>query len=231
MQQSERQTLSQVLLKLMKEVGVSEAKLARKTDIPQPTLHRILSGSTKSPRGSSLAPLANFFSVTINQLMGADELPTDRVAGTHNSRIYGWTPVPLISWTEANKWQQFEKVLRSHKWGEWVSTDLSVSGKTFAMTVQGDAMAPTFIEGTTLIIDPEATINNRDFVIIKSDTSKSASFRQLLTDGDDKYLKSINDEFRTIQADNDKTTIIGKLVQARTDFHCETEDKAEVQAA
>lgn len=217
MSQKDRPKLHEVLEKLMEEVAINEAELARKTDIPQPTLHRILSGATKSPRGNSLAPLANFFSVTINQLMGVDPLPADRVAGTHNTRIYGWTPIPVISWEEATNWAKFQTELRNQNWKNWVSTDLTVSDAAFAIIVKGDAMAPTFNEGTILVIEPELAPNNRDFVVAAVKGQNNAIFKQLLTDGDDKYLKSINGEYRTVQIDK-ATTIIGTLVQARSDY-------------
>ena len=217
MSQNDRPKLHEVLEKLMTEVAINEAELARKTDIPQPTLHRILSGATKSPRGTSLAPLANFFSVTINQLMGADGLPADRVAGTHNTRIHGWTPLPVISWEEAANWVKFQAELRGQNWKNWVSTDLSVSDAAFAVVVKGDAMAPTFNEGTILVIEPALEANNRDYVVVAVKGQTNAVFKQLLIDGDDKYLKSINNEYRTIQLDK-SNTLIGTLVQARSDY-------------
>ncbi len=217
MSKNDRRKLNQVLSQLMQEVNINEAELARKTDIPQPTLHRILSGATKSPRGNSLAPLANFFSITINQLMGVDELPENRVKGTHNSRIYGWTPIPEISWKQAALWEKFQHQLREQTWAFWSSTDLTLSDSAFALTVRGDAMAPTFIEGTTLIIDPEVKPKNRDYVVVASAGSASATFRQFLLDGDDEYLRAVNQEFRTMQLGKGNK-IIGTLVQSRMDF-------------
>ena len=217
MSQIDRPKLHEVLDKLMQEVGINEAELARKTEIPQPTLHRILSGATKSPRGNSLAPLANFFSVTINQLLGVDELPADRVAGTHNSRIYGWTPVPHISWENAASWSSFQHELRSQTWHNWISTDLAVTDAAFAITVIGDSMLPIFTEGTALIIEPTLEPNNRDYVILKTKTGTQALFRQLLIDGNDRYLKPINGEFRTVEYGKE-TEIIGVVVQSRMDF-------------
>lgn len=217
MSQKDRSKLHEVLSLLMQEVNINEAELARKTDIPQPTLHRILSGATKSPRGSSLAPLANFFSVTINQLMGVDELPENRVKGTHNSRIYGWTPVPMINWKHAASWEKFQHTLRDQTWADWSSTDLTTSDSTFAIKVKGDAMAPTFVEDTILIIDPDLVPKNRDYVIVSLAGSEKANFRQLLIDGNDKYLRAVNQEFRTMQLDKGNK-VIGTLIQARMDF-------------
>ena len=224
MSQKDRPKLHEVLAQLMEEVGINEAELARKTDIPQPTLHRILSGATKSPRGNSLAPLANFFSITINQLMGVDHLSTDRVKGTHNTRIHGWTPIPQISWENAVNWGTFQVELRDQSWKDWASTDLSLSDEAFALTVKGDSMTPTFPEGTILVIEPNATAGNRDFVVAVVDNAKTAVFKQLYIDGEDRYLKSINDDFRTIPLDKHKHRIIGVLAQSRADYGFKRKD-------
>lgn len=211
-------TLHSILRKLMAEVHISEAELARRTDIPQPTLHRILSGATRSPRGASLAPLANFFSVTINQLLGVDQLPADRVPGTYNPRIQGWTPVPVIDWKQASQWNTFKHTLRSTTWDNWVSTDLPVSEDAFAIEVSGTAMEPRFNEQTLLIIEPQREPRDRDLVVASFPDKEHALFKQILKDGDDFYLKSTNEAFQTLEIGRNHT-IIGTLIQARMDFY------------
>lgn len=222
---NEKPKLHNIITTLMEEVGVNEAELARKTDIPQPTLHRILSGATRSPRGNSLAPIANFFSVNINQLMGVDPLPEDRVVGTYNSRIYGWTSLPVLSWANASNLKKTKKQLQNEKWSEWTSTDLKVSEDAFALTVSGDAMAPTFIEDATLIVEPNVEPKNRDYVIVADKNATSANFRQYLLDGSDVYLRTVDEGFRTMMMDKG-TKIIGTVVQARMDFRAN--EKGEV---
>ena len=51
--------------RLMMAKGLNEAKLAKRTNIPQPTLHKILSGKTEDPRVSTLKLLAEFFNVSL----------------------------------------------------------------------------------------------------------------------------------------------------------------------
>ena len=139
------------------------------------------------------------------------------MAGTHNTRIYGWTPLPIISWEEASNWVKFQPELRTQNWKNWISTDLSVSDAAFAVIVKGDAMAPTFNEGTILVIEPAMAPNNRDFVVVAIKGQANAVFKQFLIDGDDTYLKSINNEYRTVQFDK-SSTVVGTLVQARSDY-------------
>ncbi len=214
---SQPSRLKEILRKLMSEVNINEAELARKTNIPQPTLHRILSGSTRSPRGNSLSPLANFFSVTISQLIGDDPLSLERIPGTYNPSISGWTSIPLISWEDALDWPNIHANLRSDGWNAWSSTDATVSPMAFALRVKGEAMAPRFPEGTLLIVDPEYKPQDKDFVVVKVANQSQATFKQLLFDGDDAYLKPLNPEFNTARMDK-RQTILGVMIQARVDM-------------
>jgi len=215
----EKPGINVILRQLMAEVDITEAELARKTNIPQPTLHRILSGSTKSPRGESLLPLANFFCITINQLIGDESLPQERIPGTFNPSVHGWTTIPVITWEQATSWPKLRSQLKKQTWGNWVSTDAVVGPNAFALMMQGDSMAPRFPDGTILIFDPSFEPQNRDFVAVIQKGQKLASFKQLLIDGQDKYLKPINSEFKTTQiTDEHEQKFIGVLVQARMDF-------------
>ncbi len=215
---NEKSSLKNVLRQLMDEVGVTEAELSRYSDIPQPTLHRILSGATRSPRGQSLAPLANFFSITINQLMGVDPLPNDRVPGTYNPRIHGWKSVPVINWKQAAIWPEFKKE-QMENWSDWTSTDLPVSDDAFAIHVQGDAMAPRFAEDTLLIIEPQRAPINKDFIVVVPPEHSTAVFKQFMQDGEAIYLRSLNEDFRTQHITDKPPTICGTMVQARMDFY------------
>lgn len=83
--------LAQILKLLMAEQGLSESELARRTGIGQPVVHRMASGETDNPKVATLSPVANYFALSISQLIGDEALPSDRVLGTHNSPGFGWT--------------------------------------------------------------------------------------------------------------------------------------------
>jgi phage repressor protein C with HTH and peptisase S24 domain len=59
---------------LMRIEDLSENQLSRNTGVPQPTIHRVLSGRVADPRDGTLRPLAEYFGVTVEQLR--TELPT-----------------------------------------------------------------------------------------------------------------------------------------------------------
>lgn len=63
------------LRQLMAAESLSENQLSRDTGVPQPTIHRVLSGRVVDPRDGTLRPLAEHFGVTVEQLRTT--LPTD----------------------------------------------------------------------------------------------------------------------------------------------------------
>lgn len=65
--------ISAVLRVLMN--GMSESELSRKTKIPKTTINRLLSGQTPDPRISTVAALAKYFNISIEQLIGEKPLP------------------------------------------------------------------------------------------------------------------------------------------------------------
>jgi transcriptional regulator with XRE-family HTH domain len=64
------------LLALLASREMSANDLAEATETAQPTISRIINGESKDPRDSTLAPLAQFFGLTLNQLKTT---PTDKV--------------------------------------------------------------------------------------------------------------------------------------------------------
>ena len=61
--------ISHVLTALMKKAEISENALADATGVPQPTIHRILTGESQEPRISNLEKLARYFNLKANDLI------------------------------------------------------------------------------------------------------------------------------------------------------------------
>ncbi len=65
------ENISTVLTHLMSEKGISSAELARKTGVTQPVIYRLMTGETVNPQILTLKPIAHFFGVSLEQLLGA----------------------------------------------------------------------------------------------------------------------------------------------------------------
>lgn len=67
-----------ILRKLMHEAHISEPQLARTLGMPVTTLNQLLRSETISPRLETLLPIAKYFNVYVEQLVGAIPLGSPR---------------------------------------------------------------------------------------------------------------------------------------------------------
>ena len=180
--------LSKILCKLLTEANISETELARRTGIAQPLINQILSEKNTNPKIATLKPIADYFMVSIDQLVGYEPLPSDRILGTFNMKHKGWRRIPLIVWEKVNNPNRikFDVPL------DYVITDMDVSDFSYAMKMQGSSMEPIIpAEKTILIIDPEKNPMDRDFILVYIQKLGASIVKQLLIDGKDYYVKRV----------------------------------------
>lgn len=127
-----------------------------------------------------------------------------------------WPKIPVLDW----KYISLKPILPENIQEEITLTDCKASDKTFAVRMKGSSMEPVFPEGTLLIIDPNKELINRNYVLVLLRSEKEVIFKQLLLDGDKKFIKSLSSDFVGIRPQllepDDK--IIGSLVQARMNY-------------
>src|SRR5690606_5355502 len=104
--------ISQILNHLMADRKIRVAELARRINLPQPTVHRIATGVCEHPHLSSLKPIADFFSITIEQLKGHAPI----------SWIDRASKVPLLTWKCLLDWPLNKKT----KDVDFILTDANV---------------------------------------------------------------------------------------------------------
>ncbi len=212
--------LSEVLNQLMTECDVDGVRLSKNTGVPVTTINRLRKGDpANNPTLTTLVPLAEFFMITVSQLIGDTPLSTSRMGGEHKPNVMAWKSIPHLTWAQAGQWLDHKEIVESeiHK---WTATDIAISDHAFAMTMEGDSMYPRFPEGTLFIIEPAQQVSNRDFVVILPSNHSKPLFKQVLIDGSDYYIKSLNKDFKEIKKIllNENHKIIGVMVQARTEF-------------
>jgi SOS-response transcriptional repressor LexA len=208
--------LSEVLIRLMDECDIDALELERRTGVPSSTINRYRSEKTCNPTLASLTPLANFFCITVSQLIGEEPLG-DRPRGIYRSTLKAGAPVPILNWEDTATLANSQHILE-HNTGKWITLSMELGPDAFSLAMQGDSMEPRFPDGTLLIFDPSQIANNRDFVLVYLANTKKPVFRQIVLDGFDKYLKCLNPEFKDLRKMENNDKVLGVLVQARMDF-------------
>lgn len=203
----------QSLIKLHGDLSLSD--LARKTDIPQPTLHHILEGKTKKPRRKALEALANFFSISVTQLVGSAPLSSNIPDKLKLSLKI--STVPLIDWNLAKSWENNKTNMTGFN---EIILEKHVSKHAFALTMLNASMEPLFQENSILIFDPAKTPKERDFVLVYFSKNDSLIFNRLFTEGKNFYIKKDknNGDAELIKLNFPQDRIVATLIEARISF-------------
>lgn len=205
--------VSLTLNRLLTDYHISASELARQTGVSQPVVHRIINGETDNPKMETLRQIANYFSISINQLIGETEININS-----DGKITGIPQalnIPVLALEQAHFWPE-----QKHK-ATPIKTVLieptSANKHFFAVTLEDTAMSPSFPAGTIIIIDPELLPKDSDYVVIHRQGQNKAMFKQFLTDGENKYFKSLNPDFPMMQMTKDHK-ILGVMIQARIEY-------------
>lgn len=78
----------------------------------------------------------------------------------------------------------------------------------------GGSMEPRFVEGGTIIVDPELEARSGDFVIVRLDDAQEATFKRLVGDGGSRFLKPLNGRYPIIPI-NGNATVVGVVMEQR----------------
>jgi SOS-response transcriptional repressor LexA len=202
-------TITTNLQRLMRARNISEAELARQTGTPQPTLHKILSGKTENPRASTLKALADFFDISM------DELLTGEIITQRNSLHNTIQSIPIISWDECIDNFNFVNSLTPTNWCHWTVCE-TLSKNAFAL-ISKPSMEPRFPKGTILIIDPNTKPVDGDFAIVHYPNTSEATLREFSIDGPIRLLLQINGNGEQSNLDNIK--ILGILIKSIFSYH------------
>lgn len=205
---------------LMRKHGIKRfTHLAKLTGVPQPTIHRFMSGLHGEPRSSTLKPIADYFGITLAQLLDTDLETGEVVSNVQGLATGAYLAVPLVSWVQAGNWTEIVDNY-SPEYGEYVAARDSKPGKyAFALRVEGDSMVShnhdSFPHGTILIVDPSRAAGPGDFVVAKDVLTGCATFKRLMQDGGRWFLKPLNPAYPLIPIDDPAIRVIGVVIESQ----------------
>lgn len=175
------------------EKGWSQKDLATRSGVSQTTIADIERRRNKGT--ARITDIAKALGVDAQYLYSGTVNRVEDVKSTYNVQpgpdIRG--KVPLISWTMAGNWSEAADLFHPGDAEEWVDTTSQVREHTYALRVEGDSMEPDFPAGTILIVEPQMEPIVGDYVIVKN--GGDSTFKQLVRDGADFYLKPLNSRY------------------------------------
>ena len=217
--------LSSILKKLLFDKNMKPIDLARELDLPQPTIHRLVSGKSTRPYKSSLEPIAQYFDISVDQLIGEEPLLADwqpEESKTQELQMWVIKPITLIPWASLNQLDEARKQSKKQ-----LAITGNISDEGFAVMMNDHSMEPLFTKGSFLIFDPNKKSIDRSYVLVKLANKDQFIVRQLLIDVDECYLKPLNPDSGVYKMRRLETndTIIATLFESRTNFDTTNEDE------
>lgn len=199
---------------LQQQNNISVSEVSRQTNIPQPTLHHLLSGNTKKPRGKVLEKLAQFFSISMAQLTG--EKPLYSKIPSEIKKTLGIATVPIISWNNLLEWP-----IQDYSFNQEILLDKEVSNYSYALKMDSSNLEPIFPQDSLLIFDFEKKPKDRDYILLYCFQEKRFILNKLFIEESGDYIKA--EQFPTkvqlLKINREKDKFLGTLIEVRLQTH------------
>jgi len=205
----------------MKELGMTQETLAERASVTPGGMGHWLN-KRREPSLSQIASILKIVGLDTLTLHsdGMLEYPKgalENVEPVENSISYQRT-FPVISAVQAGMWTEAVEPVPAIASDEWYETTERTSKNCFWLRVNGDSMtAPTgisFPEGTLILVDTERDHQSGSFVVAKLTDVNEATFKKLVVDAGQKFLKPLNNSYPTLPI-NGNCRIIGVVVDAK----------------
>jgi len=206
-----------------KQLNVTQYTIADDIGISQGAVGHYMNG-----RIALNVPMVTAFA-RILQVQASDISPSlarevSKYASTVDENVSGFRPYvpgvkyPVISKVQAGAWAEACEAYTLKDIDLWLESDAHIQGDAFWLEVEGDSMtAPAGVsipEGTFVLFDTGRDAINNSLVIAKLSDSNEATFKRLIIDGGQKYLKGLNPQWPMVPI-NGNCKIIGVAVETK----------------
>jgi|GEM_PF-3612201 len=205
-------TIAENLKRLLFEQDLTPTELARQIDIPQQTIQRIVKNKIKKPHAKTVKLIADFFKIDVHELTGETDSLFFKETDNKNKQPAGLA-IPVYDWTQLDTLEKLHDTQPQQR----IFTMPNYHEHTFGVVMNDSSMNPYFPKDSILVIEPNTNTDDRAFVLVHLKSSNTFLFRQLLTDGENMFLKALSQDLAMfpVRKLNSTDTIIGNVVETR----------------
>lgn len=123
--------------------------------------------------------------------------------------------VPVVPWDMAAEWAQSPDLQRLPSGTPWELPPDNPPGAIFGLVVRDDTMhapsGPSFPMGATIFVDPRREAEANDFVVGHTGNPGEITFKKLIQDGSQRYLRALNPQFPMVSI-NGEFKVVGVVI-------------------
>lgn len=204
--------IKDILSQLLKRANIaSGSELARKLNLPAPTINRLLSGYVADPRSSTLVLIADYFNISVGQLLGKETIEGTTVLPIDASLT---SSIPLQSMSELDN----ESINLASEHFHWNSNAISQFPKAFAVKIDSTKLEPTFKKNTILIAAPDIQPEDNDYLLVQLGKDAACSLKRYITDGGESYFYPVIKGLKAFPLNETDYNILGVVLEAHVNF-------------
>lgn len=211
--------IGQIIRNARKAKKLSLEQLANQVDSDTGNLSRLERGQ-QGTTPEKLKRILEVLGIKLAQAGQGMDSPQD--SGMSNVQMAlqpsrGSREYPLISWVIAGEWAESCDNFNPGDAETWLASVENAGANGFWLEVRGDSMTssgnPNFPEGSRILVMPEAELISGKYYVIKLESGES-TFKQYTEDAGNKYLRPLNQNYRTIQIDG-PFKVIGRVIDTK----------------
>jgi SOS-response transcriptional repressor LexA len=207
-----------------KELGLSQEKIAiegLKANSQSAASHYLTGRNALNVEAAAVfakylkVPVSAFSERLARQIAGLSKSEPPNVSMTEQpDMLYRY---PVISWVAAGSWAEAVEPFPPGFGDRYELSEYNSKGPAFWLEVKGDSMTSpigqSIPEGTLILVDTEADVHSGKLVVAKLADSNEATFKKLVEDGGQKFLKPLNPAYPLSVCAED-CRIVGVVVRA-----------------
>jgi phage repressor protein C with HTH and peptisase S24 domain len=157
----------------------------------------------------SLSEISPRYALEAQKISKADALPLEQPnVSTHEPRF---PPRPKLNTVPGGGFKEAPDLIHPAD-AEWIVPRETKGGPWSAwLEIENDSMEPDFKQGDLILVDPDRAADNGDFVVA-ANGDHHWTFKQLVRDGSDWYLKPLNPRYQN-KLLTDDIRIVGRVIE------------------
>lgn len=171
--------------------NMSEAKFARAVNLPKATINRLLSGRTPDPRAGTLLPIAQYFGISLEQLLGVEPLSFLSPLKTIDNAVESILKLPFIEIEKIIQWHHLD-YHPDHFHSIVSNFQKAITPDCYITQVKTASMQPKFYKNDFIVVNPRIQPKDQDYVIYYIQSDDKIILRKMIIDDNQSILTPLD---------------------------------------